>query len=153
MARTWNNHTFIRKFRGRFFVTQHFKVTFFPYKSKILGIKCENSIPKIERKLKENSEQLRWMERSSRNFLPGLCYRNFSGIFAPSNRYFTENSCWLPLFIEAREIKSNLLGPRKRKVRTLKESFTVVKGNVFLNFGKWPLNKGWPLYTGLTVRY
>ena len=37
------------------------------------------------------------MERSSRNFLPSSNKRKFQAIFASPNRYFTENSRWVPL--------------------------------------------------------
>ena len=37
------------------------------------------------------------MERSSINFQPFSSKRKFQAIFASSNRYFTENSRWVPL--------------------------------------------------------
>ena len=37
------------------------------------------------------------MERSSRNFQPSSSYRKFQAIFASPNRYFRENSRWVPL--------------------------------------------------------
>ena len=37
------------------------------------------------------------MEQSSRNFQPSSSDRKFQAIFASPNRYFRENSCWVPL--------------------------------------------------------
>ena len=37
------------------------------------------------------------MGRSSRNFQPSSSYRKFQSIFGSLNRYFRENSCWVPL--------------------------------------------------------
>ena len=37
------------------------------------------------------------MEWSSRHFQPSPSYRKFYTIFASPNRYFRENSCWVPL--------------------------------------------------------
>ena len=37
------------------------------------------------------------MERSSRNFQPSSSQRKFQAKFASPNRYFTENSRWVPL--------------------------------------------------------
>ena len=37
------------------------------------------------------------MERSSRSFQPSQAVRKFQAIFASPNRYFTENSRWVPL--------------------------------------------------------
>ena len=68
--------------------------------------------------------------------------------------------------IEVKTIKKNSsLGPQKRwprprprprprplntGVRSMQVSFTVIKGNDFRDFVKWPLNRG-PLNTGVTV--
>ena len=55
--------------------------------------------------------------------------------------------------------KNSSLGPQKRwprprplnrGVRSMQVSFTVIKGNDFRDFVKWPLNRG-PLNTGVTV--
>ena len=59
--------------------------------------------------------------------------------------------------IEVKTIKNNSLGTWKRWPRPLNTgdclmqvSFTVIKGNDFRDFVKWPLNRG-PLNTGVTV--
>jgi len=41
------------------------------------------------------------MEESSGNFYAPSDYRNFSATFASSNRYFTENSPWVPLIVKS----------------------------------------------------
>ena len=40
------------------------------------------------------------MELSSRHFQLSSSNRQFEAIFASPSRYFTENSCWVPLLIE-----------------------------------------------------
>ena len=40
-----------------------------------------------------------WMERSSRNFKPISSNRKCEATFASWNRYFTENSRWVPLIL------------------------------------------------------
>ena len=58
--------------------------------------------------------------------------------------------------IEVKTIKNNSLGTWKRWPRSLNTgdclmqvSFTVIKGNDFRDFVKWPLNRGWPRDRGL----
>ena len=58
--------------------------------------------------------------------------------------------------IEVKTIKNNLLETWKRWPRPLNTgdclmqvSFTVIKGNDFRDFVKWPLNRGWPRDRGL----
>ena len=42
------------------------------------------------------------MERSSRNLQPSLSKRKFQVIFSSPNRYFTENSRWVPLIYRSK---------------------------------------------------
>ena len=44
------------------------------------------------------------MERSTRNFQPSSSNGNFYALFASPNRYFTENTRWVPLVVARCEI-------------------------------------------------
>ena len=48
------------------------------------------------------------MEKSSTNFQPSLSYRKFQAIFPSPNRYFTENSRWVPLVYATLSISCHL---------------------------------------------
>ena len=71
----------------------------FPTKNSLTwDAKCEKSNFRKSQGIYQISfENCTGMERSSRNFQPSSSNRKFQAILASPNRYFTENSGWVPL--------------------------------------------------------
>ena len=72
------------------------------------------------------------------------------------HKHVTSCQKWPLIKIEVKTIKNNLLGPWKRYLPPLEKgdhliqvSFTVIKGNDFWDFAKWPLNRRWSINRSL----
>ena len=100
-SRKWSSRTIIRKFQGCFvFIPKYSGDIFLSTILNILVIKCEeHNLRKSKGTKQKNSKYCRQLEQLSRNFQPFSSFRNFQAIFAPSDSYFTEKCCWVPLII------------------------------------------------------
>ena len=80
------------------FESEKFRIPFSTKNSLTWG----SEMQKIKlKKMVGNIENCTRTKRSSRNFQPSSSYRKFQAICASPNRYFTENSLWVPLSVIA----------------------------------------------------